>query len=66
MTPKELDELNVFREKIGLAPLKPKERKCLKCSTQFISLDSRLCSRCHVRNKLYQSADESRYSVNKR
>lgn len=64
MTPKELDELNAFREKEGLPPLKRKERKCLKCSIRFIAIDSRLCNRCNVHNKSYQNADESRYSVN--
>jgi hypothetical protein len=63
MTPKELDEINMFREKEGLPPLKRKERTCLKCTTRFISIDSRLCNRCNIHNKSYQSADESRYGI---
>jgi uncharacterized paraquat-inducible protein A len=64
MTPKELAELNAFREKEGLPPLTRKERSCMKCKTKFITIDNRLCNRCNIHNKAYQNADESRYSVN--
>lgn len=64
MTPKELEELNAFREKEGLPPLRRKERNCLKCKIKFITIDNRLCNRCNIHNKSYQNADESRYSVN--
>lgn len=63
MTPKELAELNAFREKEGLPPLVKKERKCLKCKTSFITIDNRICNRCNIHNKSYQNADESRYAI---
>lgn len=63
MTPKELAELNAFREKEGLPPLVKKERNCLKCKTSFITIDNRICNRCNIHNKSYQNADESRYAI---
>lgn len=64
MTEKELEELNMFRQKEGLRPLKRTERKCLKCQVKFISVDNRVCSRCNIHNKSYQNADESKFSIN--
>lgn len=64
MTEKELEELNAFRQKEGMRPLQRKERKCLKCQVKFISVDTRICPRCHVHNKNYQNADESKFSIN--
>jgi hypothetical protein len=64
MTPKELAELNAFREKEGLPPLVRKQRNCLKCNTVFITLDNRLCNRCNIHNKSYQNADESKFAIN--
>jgi len=63
MTEKELEEINAFRQKEGMRPLQRKERKCLKCEVKFISIDTRLCSRCSIHNKSYQNADESKYAV---
>jgi len=65
MTEKELEEINAFRQKEGMRPLQRKERKCLKCEVKFMSIDTRMCNRCSIRNKTsYQNADESRYAVN--
>lgn len=65
MTDKELEEINTFRQKEGMRPLRKRERKCLKCEISFISIDARLCSRCSIRNKTsYQNTDESRYTIN--
>lgn len=64
MTEKELEEVNAFRLKEGLKPLLRKERSCLKCNVRFVSVDTRLCNRCSVHNKSYQSADESKFSIN--
>lgn len=64
MTDKELEELNAFRIKSGLQPLMRKERKCMKCSIKFVSISTRLCSRCNIHNKSYDNTDESRYSIN--
>lgn len=64
MTENELDEINAFRQKEGLKPLKRKERSCLKCQVRFVSIDTRLCNRCNVHNKSYQNADESKFQIN--
>ncbi len=61
---KDLKEINDFREKEGLAPIKYKERSCLKCKVKFVSVDNRLCVRCNMRNKGYHFADESIYTIN--
>ena len=45
------DELNAFRESIGLPPIKEKEVDCLKCGNRFTSKDYprvRMCRRCRV------------------
>jgi hypothetical protein len=63
MTPKELQELNEFREKEGLPPLIRKERNCLKCQTKFLTVGHRLCNRCNIHNKSYQNADVSRFAI---
>lgn len=64
MTEKELEEINAFRQKEGMKPLQKKERKCLKCDISFISVETRLCNRCGIHNKSYQSADESKFVIN--
>lgn len=64
MTDKELEEINAFRIKEGLQPLRRRERKCLKCEIKFVSIDARLCNRCCIHNKAYANTDETKYAIN--
>lgn len=64
MTDKELEEINNFRVKEGLSPLKRVERKCLNCDVKFITIQNRLCTRCNIVNgRSYKNTDESRFSI---
>lgn len=63
MTDKELANINAFRLKEGLSILRRKERTCLKCQIKFVSVETRLCTRCGIHNKGYSNADESRYKI---
>jgi uncharacterized OB-fold protein len=45
------EEINLFRAREGLSPIKSKRIKCLKCGSKFESKDFprvRMCGRCRV------------------
>jgi hypothetical protein len=45
-------EVNQLRLSVGLRPIEPKVRKCLKCDSKFESthIGNRICDRCHGTN----------------
>ncbi len=51
-TEKSIKETNEFRKQMGLSPLRPKKRICLRCEREFISQSpaERMCCLHHFRH----------------
>lgn len=47
-----INEINEFREEMGLKPLDTKKRNCLRCDKEFLSFgyQNKMCDHCRLRD----------------
>jgi len=61
LDPISLEEINKCRELNGFSHIKIKNRVCLKCKVEFLSIENRLCYSCRQTNNTVSDIGE--YSI---